>query len=46
MQDLRFEESMFLLPWVACEQRSIMPDLTFNLAGKNFTLTPYDYTFE
>lgn len=45
-QDLGFEEIMFLPLSVACEQRDIMPDLTFNLAGKNFTLTPYDYTFE
>lgn len=45
-EDLEFEEMMFLPPSVACEQRIIMPVLTFNLAGKNFTLTPYDYTFE
>lgn len=45
-QVLQFEEIMFLPPSVACEQRGIMPDFTFNLAGQNFTLTPYDYTFE
>lgn len=33
-------------PSVACEQGAIMPDIRFNLAGKIFTLTPYDYTFE
>lgn len=45
-RDLQFEEIMFMPPSVACEQRDTMPDLAFNLAGKNFTLTPYDYTFE
>ena len=43
-QDLGFEEIPFLIPSVACEYRLIMPDITFNLAGKNFTLTAYDYT--
>lgn len=46
LQDLQFEDIPFLPPSVACERRNEMPDLTFNLAGKNFTLTPYDYTFE
>ena len=46
LHDLEFEEVMYLPPSVPCEQRGVMPDLTFNLAGKNFTLTPYDYTFE
>lgn len=46
LQILQFEDIMFLPPSVACEQRLVMPDLTINLAGKNFTLTPYDYTFE
>lgn len=45
-QDLQFEDIMYLPPSVPCEQRGVMPDLTFSLAGKNFTLTPYDYTFE
>ena len=45
-RDLQFEEIMYLPPSVPCEQRGVMPDLTFNLAGQNFTLTPYDYTFE
>lgn len=43
---LLFEDMMFLPPSVACEQRRVMPDITFNLAGKNFTLTPYDYTLQ
>lgn len=46
LQDLQFEEIMFMPPSVSCEKRAHMPDLTFNLAGKNFTLTPYDYTLE
>ena len=46
LQDLQFEEMMFLPPSVACEQLRIMPNITFNLAGKNFTLTPYDYTLQ
>jgi saccharopepsin len=46
MRDLKFEEIMFMPPSVACDERDSMPNITFNLAGKNFTLTPYDYTFE
>lgn len=46
LQNLQFEDLMFLPPSVACEQRLVMPDIIFNLANKNFTLTPYDYTFE
>ena len=45
-QDLQFEEIMYMPPSVPCERRDVMPSITFNLAGKNFTLTPYDYTFE
>ena len=45
-RDLQFEEIVFLPPSVACEQRRFMPDITFNLAGKNFSLTPYDYTLQ
>lgn len=45
-QDLQFEETMYLPPSVSCEKRAYMPDLTLNLAGKNFILTSYDYTFE
>lgn len=29
-----------------CESRKNLPDLTFNLNGKNFTLGPYDYTLQ
>lgn len=47
LQDLQFKDHTFPMPpTVACERRNEMPDLTFNLAGQNFTLTPYDYTFE
>lgn len=46
LQDLQFEDIPFLPPSVACERRNSMPDLIFNLAGQNFTLTPYDYTYE
>lgn len=45
LEDLQFEEIMFMPPSISCEQRDIMPDITLNLAGKNFTLTSYDYTF-
>ena len=44
-QTLEFEDFMFLPPSIQCDRRRLLPDLTFNLAGKNFTLTPYDYTF-
>ncbi|KAL9578772.1 MAG: hypothetical protein Q9212_005505 [Teloschistes hypoglaucus] len=43
---LEFENIMFLPPSVECEKLKYLPDITFNLAGKNFTLTPYDYTIE
>ncbi len=36
----------FLPPSVACEQRAMLPEITLNLAGCNFSLTPYEYTFE
>ena len=36
----------FLPPSITCEQRAMLPEITFNLAGFNFSLTPYDYTFE
>ena len=45
-RDLYFEETMYMPPSIACELRGIMPNIVFNLAGKNFTLTPYDYTFK
>lgn len=31
---------------IDCEKRDSLPDLTFTLAGYNFTITPYDYTLE
>lgn len=43
---LGFEDIMMMPPSISCEQRAHLPDLTINLAGHNFTLTPYDYTFE
>ncbi|KAL8706774.1 MAG: hypothetical protein Q9201_000200 [Fulgogasparrea decipioides] len=43
---LQFEEIMFLPPSIECYRRRLLPDLTFNLAGRNFTLGPNDYTFE
>lgn len=29
-----------------CDSRAKLPDLTFNLGGRNFTIGPYDYTLE
>jgi len=38
------------IPWftesIDCERRAELPDVTFDLGGHNFTLTPYDYTLE
>ncbi|PNS20733.1 Vacuolar protease A [Sphaceloma murrayae] len=31
---------------VECEKRDSLPDLTFTLTGKNFTIGPYDYILE
>ncbi|KAJ5167946.1 Vacuolar protease A [Penicillium canariense] len=31
---------------VECEKRDSLPDLTFTLAGHNFTIGPYDYILE
>lgn len=45
-RDLEFEELMYMPPSVSCDKLALMPDIIFNLAGRNFTLTPYDYTFE
>lgn len=45
-RDLEFEELMYMPPSVSCDKLVFMPDIIFNLAGKNFTLTPNDYTFE
>jgi saccharopepsin len=43
---LGFEDLLFLPPSVPCEKRDILPPLTFNLSGKNFTLSPHDWTME
>jgi len=45
-RDLEFEDLMYMPPSVSCDKLAFMPDIIFNLAGKNFTLTPNDYTFE
>ena len=39
-EDLLFEEIILMPPSVACEQRRVMPDITFNLAGKNSNSHP------
>ena len=31
---------------VECEKRDELPDMSFTLAGHNFTITPYDYILE
>ncbi|KAL4940928.1 hypothetical protein BDV06DRAFT_195555 [Aspergillus oleicola] len=31
---------------IECEKRDSLPDLTFTLAGHNFTIGPYDYTLD
>jgi len=31
---------------VDCDKRDTLPDLTFTLTGKNFTITAYDYILE
>lgn len=43
---LQFEDIMFLPPSIKCERRNLLPDLKINLASKNLTLGPNDYTFE
>lgn len=46
IRELEFEDIMFMPPSIPCERREELPDLTINLSGHNFTLTPYDYTYE
>lgn len=47
LHDLDFDTDInFLPPSVKCEMRAMLPEIAFNLAGCNFSLTPYDYTFE
>lgn len=31
---------------IDCKKRQSLPDLTFNLAGHNFTISPYEYTLD
>ncbi|KAG9230309.1 putative vacuolar protease A [Amylocarpus encephaloides] len=31
---------------VECDKRDSLPDMSFNLSGYNFTITPYDYILE
>lgn len=46
MNSLGFEDMPFLPPSIDCGQRALLPDLTFNLANRNLTISPYDYTLE
>jgi saccharopepsin len=47
LQDLEFNfDEMFIPPFIRCQRRKTLPNITFNLGGQNFTLTPYDYTLE
>ncbi|KAI9762022.1 MAG: hypothetical protein M4579_000658 [Chaenotheca gracillima] len=34
----------FYLMSIPCERRDFIPDVTFNLAGHNFTMSPFEYT--
>ena len=43
---LEFEDILFMPPSVACERRAEMPDISINLAGHDFVLTAFDYTYE
>jgi saccharopepsin len=36
----------FIPPSVGCNERQYLPNIHFNLAGYNFTLSPYEYTLE
>lgn len=44
--DLEFEDFMFIPPSIDCKMRDYLPDVTLNLAGHDFVLSPYDYTLE
>ena len=47
LHGLDFDTDINSLPlYVTCEQRAMLPEITFNPAGSNFSLTSYDYTFE
>ncbi|KAI9867981.1 MAG: Vacuolar protease A, partial [Pleopsidium flavum] len=43
---LDFEDITFMPPSVSCERRGEMPDISINLAGHDFVLTAYDYTYK
>lgn len=43
---LDFENLLFMPPSVACERRAEMPDISINLAGHEFALSAFDYTYE
>ena len=40
------EDIMFMPASVACKRRAEMPDISINLAGHDFVLSAYDYTYE
>ena len=44
LHDLTYEDIIYLLISIMCEWRPSLPDITFNLAGKNFTLILCEYT--
>ncbi|KAK0613654.1 aspartic peptidase domain-containing protein [Immersiella caudata] len=44
MTALGFDDTAWVAPSVRCEKREGMANVTFNLRGRNVTLTPYDYT--
>ena len=45
-QHLNFENYLNVAMRINCALRDSMPNLTLILGGKNFTLTPYEYTHE
>jgi len=39
-----FDDTIWIIPTVACSRRASMPNVTFHMAnGANLTLTPFDY---
>jgi hypothetical protein len=43
VEGLGLQDIEWFPPSLPCEFRKDMPNITFNLAGKNLTLTPFDY---
>jgi hypothetical protein len=43
---LDFEDIMFMPPSVDCGRLDTLPDITITLAGTDFVMTPWDYTYE